>query len=250
MANSSSLSADEYDEMWSYLDDFIRYNPGARHRRRKVFHILESLSLNTVLDVGCGNGELIQTIHEVYGDSVTLTGADLSSSVTEQNTARYPYAKFHTLNVQQEFLDQQFDLVICSEVIEHLDDRKIAFQHLTKMMTPGGTLVVTAPTGYLYATEKIWGHTTHPTVKELEQHALHNNLSLVQCSNWGFPTYAALKYVTNINPEWSVKHFAAKQMGLLAKMISTILYYVNYLNLPHSSYGCQLFAVFSKPAHS
>lgn len=49
------FSAAEYDKLWSSCDDFIKYNPGARHRRRHILSLLKTIQFQTVLDVGCGN---------------------------------------------------------------------------------------------------------------------------------------------------------------------------------------------------
>ncbi len=43
------------------------------------------------------------------------------------------------------FEDASFDLVICSEVLEHIPDEKTAVREIIRVLKPGGTLVVSVP---------------------------------------------------------------------------------------------------------
>lgn len=48
------------------------------------------------------------------------------------------------------FDDASFDLVWCSEVIEHLQDPAFAMSELRRVTAPGGTLVLTTPNSYAW----------------------------------------------------------------------------------------------------
>src|SRR6185437_4736414 len=41
------------------------------------------------------------------------------------------------------FADGSFDLVLCSQAIEHLLDPELGMRELARVLTPGGTLVLT-----------------------------------------------------------------------------------------------------------
>ena len=41
--------------------------------------------------------------------------------------------------------DEPFDVVICSEVIEHLENPREVFRNLERLTRPGGTLILTMP---------------------------------------------------------------------------------------------------------
>jgi ubiquinone/menaquinone biosynthesis C-methylase UbiE len=244
----SPLSGVEYDEQWRKLDDFITYNPGARHRREGIFKLLKKLSPKTVLDVGCGNGELLRDLKNILPSHIVYSGVDLSPEAVNKNSISMPEVSFNVLDIEKESLNKTFDLIVCSEVIEHLGDRSLAFKNLSAMMSPqGGYLLVTAPTGKIYETEKLWGHTTHPTPAEIRAHAINNNLEVLSLASWGFPFYTCTKYATNINPDWSVKNFGSGSYTKSQKAISNFLYIVNKFNLKNSNFGCQLFALLRKP---
>jgi SAM-dependent methyltransferase len=168
----------------------------------------------------------------------------------EKNRKVLPRVPFHVLNIEKQSLHEAYDLVTCCEVVEHLDDRRIGFANLAKMLRPGGHLLITCPTGRVYPTERHFGHTSHPTLSEIRQHADVLGLEVVEARNWGFPVYRTLKWATNIDPAWALKNFASGRYSWASKTISSALHYLNFLNLPSSFSrgGCQLFVLLRKPS--
>jgi SAM-dependent methyltransferase len=242
---AQALNAESYDEQWRRVDDFILYHPGARHRRRLIYDIISQLNPSSICDVGCGNGAMLSLIRARY-PGVALYGADLSPEVVKKNLQRYPSMRFEVLNLEEGHFEAQTDLVICSEVVEHLNDRAPAITNLLKAVKPGGHLLLTAPAGKIFETERRWGHTTHPTVDEFQHHAASNDCEIVRLFNWGFPFYLALKCATNINPNTAMEAFGSGEYSWTKRLLCQALYYVNYLNLSHSRKGCQLVCLLRK----
>lgn len=245
MKDRSALSAAEYNALWSGLSDFIRYNPGSRHRRRIMAAILGKLKFKNMLDIGCGKCDLALMLYKKYGPGLDYTGVDLSPEVIKENKSRFTRAEFSAMNIEKERLEKKFDLIVCSEVLEHLNDRPVAFGNIVAMMEEGGHLIITVPTGKVFPTEIHFGHTTHPDLDEMRNLGDQNNLRLVRYVNWGFPFYRLLKIVTNIKPEFALRGFGEGNYSLLSKVISTMLYYFNFLNI-NSRFGCQLFILYKK----
>jgi 2-polyprenyl-3-methyl-5-hydroxy-6-metoxy-1,4-benzoquinol methylase len=237
-----------YQQFWEETPDFTRHNPGARHRRRLIVDCLGSEKFASVLDVGCGNGELLALLHGVHPQVASLTGADLSPDQVARNRARLPNMEFFALDVQKDSLDRRFDLVVCSEVIEHLDEPGAAVKNLARMVRPGGRVVITCPTGTVYPTERHFGHVRHPLSGELGTWAAEAGLAPLSLWNWGWPTYRLLKWATNVDAEWALKRFAGGTYTLGAKLISGSLYWLNFLNRHDDARGCQLVGVFRKGA--
>lgn len=235
-----------YDRFWQDCPDFTRHNPGARHRRRISLQMVSTIAGSSLLDVGCGSGELLVTLQHARPHITTFVGVDISGETIEKNKARLSHMEFAKLDISVESLDRDFDIVTCSEVVEHLDDRRVAFEHLARMVAPGGHLLVTCPTGRLYATEKFFGHVDHPTAQELDDHARAAGLQPVEIRTWGWPLYKAMKWATNINAPWAIKNFASDSYSRSAKLVSNALYWANYLNLSRGE-GCQLFGLFRRP---
>lgn len=244
---AAARNRETYNRIWRELTPFIRYNPGARHRRRVLFQMVAALPKRSVIDVGCGNGELLRLLRARFPDIVDATGADLSDAVVEQNRRAHQGMSFAVLDLERAALPQQAELVTCTEVIEHLDDRARAFQHLAAMVAPGGALFITCPTGTVHATERHFGHTTHPDVAELASLGAQAGLTMERVRNWGFPVYRLTKWLTNLNPELALRKFAVERYGAAQVLVSGAFYWANFFNLPSSPLGCQLFALFRKP---
>jgi 2-polyprenyl-3-methyl-5-hydroxy-6-metoxy-1,4-benzoquinol methylase len=240
---ASDKNRETYDAAWPNLDDFIRFNPGARHRRRHILALLDGLRFSSLLDVGCGNGALLTAIDARY-PGVRLAGVDLSSVVVEQNRAALPHMSFAVTNVDDADLDGVFDVVVCSEVLEHVDQQGLVMQRLARATVQGGHAIVTTPTGRVHATERHFGHTRHPTRAELALLAAQAGFDVVALASWGFPTYALTKWATNLDAEAALARFGgARPYGVVERLVSTTTWLANFANLPTSPLGVQLFAL-------
>jgi SAM-dependent methyltransferase len=247
--SSAALSGADYDRMWRALGDFIRFNPGARHRRRMALSMLRGQSFDRCLDVGCGKGDLLLALRKRGVPAERLWGADLSAEVIVNDRQALPGVTLQVLDIQTATLPSStafFDLILCAEVIEHLADRPVAFAHLVAMLKPGGRLLVTCPTGRVFETERQFGHVSHPSVEELRDLAAANGLRVERIVNWGWPLYRAGKVVTNLNPAWAMRSFAAGRYSVPKCLLLAALYYLSFLSFD-SPWGCQLFALFVKP---
>lgn len=96
----------------------------------------------TVLDYGAGAGNLtrrllaMDTFHEVVAADL------LPDKSTEPNVSKWLQ---QDLNEPIPGYDNYFDVVICSEVIEHLENPRFTVRELFRLCRPGGHVVVTTP---------------------------------------------------------------------------------------------------------
>lgn len=248
MTDATTYNRDTYDRIWPQMSDYITYNPGARHRRRHIFAFLDRLRFTSLLDVGCGNGELLRLIDARYPGR-RLTGVDLSAVVVEDNARRGPHMTFAVRNVEVEALPGPVDVVVCSEVIEHLGEPRAALAHIKDALVPGGHAIVTTPSGHVHQTERHFGHVRHFTPEQLRADAEASGLEVVEILNWGFPFYRLTKWATNLNPEAALDRFAGdKPYGVVEKLISNTLTVVNAFNLERADGGVQLFALLRRPS--
>lgn len=96
-----------------------------------------------ILDVGCGNGEMLDMLRELG----TVTGIDVSADAVEHCRARFDDALDVRLGGIPDGLPPagSADVVTAFDVIEHLDDDLDALRHLRRVLGDDGTLVVTVP---------------------------------------------------------------------------------------------------------
>src|ERR1700709_1766948 len=117
-ANANQKNEEVYDAIWSACPDFLKYNPGVRHRRRWLLRTLRDAAPKTVLDVGCGTGELLRWLRPQVPGVTAWTGVDLSTKTVAHNSANDPGASYEALNIDEGALPRQFSAVICTEVLE------------------------------------------------------------------------------------------------------------------------------------
>lgn len=109
------------------------------------------------------------------------------------------------LDIEASALASQFDVIVCSEVIEHLADRNAAFANLARMVAPGGLLLATIPQGPIFPMDRHFGHKKHPSKDEMDVFGSLYGLELRGCLESGYPLYHLLKIATNLSPESSLK---------------------------------------------
>ena len=97
-----------------------------------------------ILEVGCGDGAFTKNLAEYSSD---VTAIDIAAYQIEQNAKAYPEVTFlqHDVSERFPFEDGAFDVIWCSEVLEHLFDPGFALKEMHRVMAGGGKLLVTVP---------------------------------------------------------------------------------------------------------
>jgi SAM-dependent methyltransferase len=90
----------------------------------------------TVLEVGCGTGDLLHAVRPSRG-----VGVDLSPGMVNVARRQYPDLEFRVGDVESLEFTERFDYVILSDVVGHLDDVWTAFRKI-RSACHGGTRVV------------------------------------------------------------------------------------------------------------
>lgn len=237
----AALAADAYDEQWARLSDFLKYNPGARHRRRLVNTALRAAGLGdgSLVDVGCGLGETIRSIVEEFPDA-QLTGLDFSPHAIERCRSLMPEHRWDVADLSGDGFDASFDVVLCSEVLEHLDDPAAAIGNLARLVASDGTVVITVPHGRVHATERAVGHLHHPTIQELTQWLGAAGLAIERLECWGWPGYSLMKWVANLNPEAALETFGSGEYSRAMRALNRAAYAATGItSLRSSRHGVQ-----------
>jgi ubiquinone biosynthesis O-methyltransferase len=98
-----------------------------------------------ILDVGCGVGSLSLYLAK---QGATVTGVDVSKRAIKiaEQARKYNGLKKLTFKHQQlKDVSGKFDLIICTEVIEHIPDDTAFAKQLFVKLKPGGFLFLTTP---------------------------------------------------------------------------------------------------------
>jgi 2-polyprenyl-3-methyl-5-hydroxy-6-metoxy-1,4-benzoquinol methylase len=97
----------------------------------------------SLIDIGCNAGFLVEAARR---HGLQPLGIDISQHSIAGATKRYPQARFRRMTlVQAAEQGWSFDLVHCSEVIEHVTDARVFARDLALITKPGGYLFLTTP---------------------------------------------------------------------------------------------------------
>jgi SAM-dependent methyltransferase len=103
-----------------------------------------------VVDAGCGGGRLPRYWAE-WGDparnDVSFTGIDHSAGRLARCGGLYDRLEQHDISRRWPLCDGHADAVVCEQVLEHFDDRDVAFilDEIHRVLRPGGFALVGVP---------------------------------------------------------------------------------------------------------
>lgn len=95
-----------------------------------------------LLDAGCSSGYATRFFAEKCPETY---GIEISDDV-EIARQRYPHIRFHRGGLESTpFEDNFFDVIIMSDVLEHVDNEQRALDEMYRILKPGGTFIVSTP---------------------------------------------------------------------------------------------------------
>jgi len=170
------------------------YGPRFISRSRLIRRLVKPLSPKRTLDIGCGSGLITKVLAEASAEVVAV-------DVSEQAIAVSRGALGGATNVQLMVADVfrskdasgdwrgSFDLVVLSEVLEHIHDDEGALHTVRQLLGEKGWLLLTVP-----GDPKLWnaedeqaGHVRRYTREELRRKLAKSGFEIARMVNWGFP---------------------------------------------------------------
>jgi len=179
------------DQYQNYLDSVYRYPKTAVGRFTRYTHrlrietiasLLKDMPGMKILDIGCGGGGLCYRLQE----SNQVTGLDYSKAaikMVRDNRQNFKI-KFKTILASAEklpFQKESFDVIIGSEIIEHLSRPSLVLAEVKRVLKKKGCFICTIPNsaslcfGGLYIISRIFKSASKLLSKEtLETHLRYN----------------------------------------------------------------------------
>lgn len=93
-----------------------------------------------MLDIGCGGGLVCEPLARLSAD-VTGADADAQAIAAAQEHAAISELDIRYLNMPAEKIDEQFDVVLALEIIEHVQDPALFVQEVSRLCKPGGLVI-------------------------------------------------------------------------------------------------------------
>jgi ubiquinone/menaquinone biosynthesis C-methylase UbiE len=129
-----------YDALWEDAPDPL---PGFDVEARRAFLLDHLHGAERVLDLGCGEGDLAAAAAQAGARDVL--GVDVAAEAVRRARARHPELRFERVADALPAPDAYFDLVWCSEVLEHVLDTAAVLSEARRVLRTGGLMLVTTP---------------------------------------------------------------------------------------------------------
>lgn len=101
-----------------------------------------------VLDYGCGTGDHLTAPLARLGHLVVGVDVHEASIMDARRRSSVPSLSFRVAGIDHLLAEHlSFDVVICSEVLEHVDDPSGFLAKLSLLIRPAGALIITTPNG-------------------------------------------------------------------------------------------------------
>jgi len=147
-----------YDSLWFETEKEANADEmGWAYEKRRIDQAVLSLAKKIlsrrrairILEVGAGKGDLaLKILTEIYSSHVQYVGIDMSSGgmrITRQKLSNLSIGFIASDAEHLPFTEGTFDLSICSEVIEHILDKKSVLNQIGFALRERGWLVLTTP---------------------------------------------------------------------------------------------------------
>lgn len=138
-----------YNERW--FDENTRPHPPNKERITIVAECISNavgcLAESRILDVGCGNGWLLAALEHRLSEDHQLFGIEPSNEGVANSQSRTSRSAVLSGGLGDVEFEELFDVVVCSEVMEHVEDQESFVGYLASHVKPNGTLVITTPNG-------------------------------------------------------------------------------------------------------
>jgi ubiquinone/menaquinone biosynthesis C-methylase UbiE len=119
---------------------------GVPERLERIVASGEIVEGATVLDVGSGTGIMVPLIRKY--EPARIYACDLSSAMLGQLSKNYSYAETILGDVRDLGLpDGSLDVVFVNACYPNIVDKVTAFSNISRMLRPGGRLVISHPLG-------------------------------------------------------------------------------------------------------
>ena len=142
------MPEDHMDELYRSSNPLVRFVHV--NRLDRIVRAIPSGDALAVLDAGCGEGHLIERMHRANANS-TFFGVDVTEIALVKARQRCPYAVLERGDLEALRLpDASFDVVTCSQVLEHVRGYREAVAELMRVLRPGGALLITFPNDALW----------------------------------------------------------------------------------------------------
>lgn len=176
------VSGEQYWNKASIYSSYYYQFPVYRYAKK----LIQERNIERVIDVGCGTGTKLAFIHKDLPD-VSFTGIDQRAAI-EYCKNHYSFGNWYVDDIEnpdESLGDIKAELVICSDVIEHLLDPDVLLVYLKKKVSNDGHILLSTPERDVFRGKSCTNspnkfHIREWNFEELENYLLSSGFSVLE----------------------------------------------------------------------
>jgi 2-polyprenyl-3-methyl-5-hydroxy-6-metoxy-1,4-benzoquinol methylase len=148
------MPKDHMDKLYHSSNPIVRFV----HNKRlwAITNQIPKYGCLKILDAGCGEGHLLSELHK-YRPMHKFYGFDVSSDALIQAKKRCAFASITKTDISSiREKKESFDVVICSEVLEHIYEYGPVLSELQRILKKNGLLILTFPNETMWTIGRIF----------------------------------------------------------------------------------------------
>lgn len=250
-------NSDDWEMHWENLHSATNYEPARKWRRGLIIKSLCLRGNERILDLGAGKGDLIRDLERISSNfefgatEFSETGLNMIKSANSELISAKVNLEIGIDSAQRDLLMSggNWDIVVCSEVLEHLDSTSRALSTIRELSDPNTQIVITVPAGPMAAVDKAFGHRRHYSKRELREMLEFEGFKVQRLECLGFPFFNLYRIGLLIRGKRilnSIQKMSQSNPGVISKLLLNIFSWLFRLNFKKGNLGWQLIAVCRK----
>lgn len=137
------MPEDHMDRLYNSDNILIKFVH--RNRLNEIVKCMPVGKNQEVLDAGCGEGHLLERLHKKNKNN-HFFGIDVTKIALEKAAIRCNFADLRMADLLNTgYEDAFFDVIFCTEVLEHIYEYQKVICELKRILKPNGSLIITLP---------------------------------------------------------------------------------------------------------
>ena len=142
--NESEISKFSKTSWWDEENpDFSMLHLMNPFRIEYILKITESVKGKAILDAGCGGGILSMPLLRLGANLTGIDANEVAISCAKQKSNNCNLnGNFLTTSIEDFNANQEYDIVLAMDIIEHVSNLELFLQHCIKALKPKGILII------------------------------------------------------------------------------------------------------------
>lgn len=132
--------AHKYNKLWVQK---YSLGPTRREVKKIILPLLEENKELKILDIGCGTGQLINEISELYND-VNYLGIDVAENMIEiaRKSNKNKNIKFMNSSIESFESNEKYDIIICTHAFPYFPDKQEMIKKMAELCNEKGQVII------------------------------------------------------------------------------------------------------------